>query len=203
MINQTAKALDRTQAQCERILNAAEQCFIKYGFHAASMANISDVAGMSPGLIYRYFDNKAAIIKAIVERQLGIMRSDIGALLEGADFVAMIEELFAGWQRGNSRGMSPLLYLELTAEATRDPEIAKAADMTDSACAAGFHAWVSQLAKTQGHDLDEGDVEQSALALRCFIDGLALRAVREPGLDPRQIGTILKQFVSQLFSRQS
>ena len=40
------------------ILDAAKKCFIEHGFHAASMANIAETAGMSPGLIYRYFENK-------------------------------------------------------------------------------------------------------------------------------------------------
>ena len=60
------KIQDRAQTQCERILNAAKHCFIKYGFHAASMANIADAAKMSAGLIYRYFANKNSIILAII-----------------------------------------------------------------------------------------------------------------------------------------
>ena len=48
----------RADAQRSRILAAAEKCFVQQGFHAASMASIATTAGMSPGLIYRYFPGK-------------------------------------------------------------------------------------------------------------------------------------------------
>lgn len=200
MINQTAKTLDRTQAQCERILNAAEQCFIKYGFHAASMANISEVAGMSPGLIYRYFDNKSAIIKAIIERQLGMMRADISALLGGADFIGMIADMFASWRQGNSRVLSPVLYLELSAEATRDKEIAEAAKLTDGVCATALHAGLKQLAEKGGYHLTDAEVEQRDFILRCLLDGLAVRAVRDPALDPALVADSLELFLPKLLA---
>ena len=60
----------RAEAQRERILCAAQKCFIEHGFHAASMANIAETAQMSAGLMYRYFENKNAIVLAIVQRQL-------------------------------------------------------------------------------------------------------------------------------------
>jgi AcrR family transcriptional regulator len=79
------------RAQRERILAAAQKRFICSGFHSASMATIAETAGMSPGLIYRYFANKNAIILAIIEQQLKIaqrrirdMRSTDGASTQAA-----------------------------------------------------------------------------------------------------------------------
>ena len=66
------RKLDRSRQQRDRILQAAQQCFIKDGFHAASMANIADTAGMSAGLIYRYFASKSDIILAIIGEELGL-----------------------------------------------------------------------------------------------------------------------------------
>src|SRR5690606_14944113 len=83
--DQPAPVSSRAEAQRSRILNAAQQCFIEHGFHAAGMALISAAAGMSPGLIYRYFENKNAIILAIIERQLDEARADIAALQSGTD----------------------------------------------------------------------------------------------------------------------
>ena len=40
----SSKAEARTQAQRERILQAAQQCFIEHGFHAAGMAKIAETA---------------------------------------------------------------------------------------------------------------------------------------------------------------
>jgi TetR/AcrR family transcriptional repressor of uid operon len=46
------------QLQSDRraeILAAAERCFVRSGFHQASMHEICIEAGMSPGNLYRYF----------------------------------------------------------------------------------------------------------------------------------------------------
>ena len=59
------KDTPRAEVQRERILCAAQKCFIEHGFHAASMANIAAAAQMSAGLMYRYFENKSAIVRAI------------------------------------------------------------------------------------------------------------------------------------------
>ena len=116
----TAKAEARAQAQRERILVAAQKCFVVHGFHAASMANIAETAGMSAGLIYRYFKGKNDIILAIIERQLEEARSDIAKLHATSDLVAGIAEVFQQWQANDPNITSAALFLELTAEATRD-----------------------------------------------------------------------------------
>lgn len=41
------KDTPRAEVQRERILCAAQKCFIEHGFHAASMANIAETAQMS------------------------------------------------------------------------------------------------------------------------------------------------------------
>ena len=51
-----------------QILNAAILCFAKSGFHQTTMHDISAQAGISVGLIYRYFDNKEAVISAMADR---------------------------------------------------------------------------------------------------------------------------------------
>lgn len=197
---QIAKIIERTQAQCTRILDAAEQCFIKHGFHAASMANVAEAADMSAGLIYRYFDSKSAIIRAIIERQLERMRNDFSALQAGGcDFTTLIAELFPHWQ-GNAPCMSPVLYLEMTAEATRDPHIAEATAKFDEARSANFRIWLEQTAKKHGRKLSKADIAQRDFAVRCFIDGLALRAIREPKLDPAFVAASVKKFLPQLLS---
>src|SRR5205807_6460267 len=69
-------ALDRRS----QILDAALVCFAKHGFHQASMHDISAEAGISVGLIYRYFENKEAVISAMADRH----KQEIGEVLERA-----------------------------------------------------------------------------------------------------------------------
>src|SRR5947209_817995 len=63
-----------------QILLAAMVCFAKRGFHQTSMQDISAEAGISVGLIYRYFENKEAVIAAIAEEH----KREITELLERA-----------------------------------------------------------------------------------------------------------------------
>ena len=64
----------------EQILEAAMHCFAKRGFHQASMHDISAEAGISVGLIYRYFKNKEEVIAAIATEH----KKHIADLLERA-----------------------------------------------------------------------------------------------------------------------
>src|ERR1700752_5399442 len=47
------------------ILQAAQTCFARSGFHQASMQEICAEAGLSPGNLYRYFRSKEDIIAGL------------------------------------------------------------------------------------------------------------------------------------------
>jgi TetR/AcrR family transcriptional regulator, transcriptional repressor of aconitase len=51
----------------EQILTAARRCFLRQGFHAASMQDLFTEVGLSSGAVYRYFPSKDALIIAIAE----------------------------------------------------------------------------------------------------------------------------------------
>ncbi|MFA7553309.1 MAG: TetR/AcrR family transcriptional regulator [Spongiibacteraceae bacterium] len=179
---QTKKQIDRAQFQCERILDAAEKCFIEYGFHAASMANISKSAGMSVGLIYRYFESKNAIILAIIDRQLETMRNDFSNLNSDNDFIILIGDFLRDWQSGGNKGLNPALYLEMVAHATRDPQIQEAVTKFDRMGTVIFSDWLRKNAQAQGREVDEGNIQQCDFLVKCFIDGIAIRVITEPDL---------------------
>lgn len=61
----------------ERIVDAAEVVFAKYGYTGATMAQIAKQAGLSTGNLYRYFGNKEALFEDML----------------GADFVHEFERL--------------------------------------------------------------------------------------------------------------
>lgn len=192
----------RAQAQRDRILNAAQQCFIRHGFHAAGMAGIAESAEMSPGLIYRYFESKNAIILAIIERQLAEKRANIDSLQLQPDWEQRICDLFAGWQRGDDSLMNAALFLEMSAQATRDPQIADALAAADQDARTRFLAWLQQHARAQGVTPDPADLRARALALQSFIEGLAIRAVREPDFDAAQVVAAVRQLVPGLLRFQ-
>ncbi|HRG16914.1 MAG TPA: helix-turn-helix domain-containing protein [Pseudomonadota bacterium] len=186
-----AAAHDRATAQRDRILNAARQCFIEHGFHAASMASIADAADISAGLIYRYFDSKNAIILAIIERQLAEKRADIASLAPGIDFAERIVELVARWRVGDARAMNPALFLEMSALGTRDPQIGNALLAADRLTRGDFARWLRQRAERSGTTLSDGEATVRAFTLQCLIEGLALRVVREPDIGDEQVAAAM------------
>ena len=172
-------APDRALAQRQRILDAARQCFVEHGFHGASMAQIAQAAGISAGLAYCYFDSKHAIMLAIIDGQLQLARECLPAICHGHDVLEAVLADFSLWQRGSSPQVNPALFLETSAEGTRSPEIAQALQRSD--------AWVRREFQRQLGGRDDEQAEDRALLLQCLIEGLLVRAAREPDLDPGRL----------------
>src|SRR6266446_3110986 len=118
--NQMEPSLDRHS----QILEAAMVCFAKRGFHQASMHDISAEAGISVGLIYRYFENKEAVIAAMADRH----KKEIHAVLERArmapSLLESLEILFTAHCCENSPKVQSAFVVDLYAEASRNPQVA-------------------------------------------------------------------------------
>jgi len=188
----------RAEAQRERILCAAQKCFIEHGFHAASMANIAAAAQMSAGLMYRYFENKSAIVKAIVERQLQDGRAQIEQLHTSADLVASILQTYRLWLTRDPAVMNPALYLEMSAEATRDPQIAAALQESDERIYEALQAWMARGRDDRGLGLPPDIASRRTHLLMQVWNGLAVSAVRRPNQDPAAMRDVIEQFVNRL-----
>lgn len=61
------KIVDREEMQ-NGILDAAMRVFAEMGYHAATIADVAEAAGLGKGTLYLYFKNKEAIGTSMVER---------------------------------------------------------------------------------------------------------------------------------------
>jgi TetR/AcrR family transcriptional repressor of uid operon len=117
---QTDPVLDRKS----QILEAAIICFARKGFHLTSMHDISAEAGISVGLIYRYFQNKEAVIAAMADQH----KKEIQELLERAaqapTLLESMEILFTAHCCENSPKVQSAFVVDLYAEASRNPPVA-------------------------------------------------------------------------------
>jgi AcrR family transcriptional regulator len=188
----------RADAQRDRILCAALKCFIEHGFHAASMANIAETAQMSAGLMYRYFDNKSAIVRAIVARQLQEGRAQIEQLRTSADLAASILQTYRLWLARDPSVMSPALYLEMSAAATRDPQIATVLRESDQAIFDDLQGWMARDRNDGGLALPPEIASRRARLLMQVWSGLAVSAARNPQQDPDVMQAVIENFVSRL-----
>jgi AcrR family transcriptional regulator len=185
-----SKAEQRVLVQRTRILDAARTCFAERGFHAASIGAIAESAGMSQGLIYRYFTNKAAIVHAIVDEQ----RQGRGEALAGiASCHALVDVVMAKLERWRAHGgtfdreFEPILFLEITTEATRDPDVAAVLAENEQSVWCDLSDVIRRDARASGKALDEAQVQQRTVALRCLVDGAILNWIRDPAMDPQQL----------------
>ena len=55
----------------DQILDGAKRCFLRLGYEAASMNEITAEAGVSKGTIYVYFENKEELFIQLIERERG------------------------------------------------------------------------------------------------------------------------------------
>src|SRR5437867_1181704 len=116
--------LEPTLDRRAQILDAALVCFAKRGFHQASMHDISAEAGISVGLIYRYFENKEAVISAMADRH----KKEIGEMLERAlrapTLLESLEILFTAHCCEDEPRVISAFVVDLYAEASRNPRVA-------------------------------------------------------------------------------
>jgi len=82
-----------------RILSAAMKAVRQYGLEGVRIQNVSEIAGISPGAIYRHFDSKEQLLAA--ERFHG-RRDIVNALLaEGGQYtIAEVEKMIADYMKG-------------------------------------------------------------------------------------------------------
>lgn len=171
---QESATAKRRKAQ---ILDAAEDCFRRKGFHCSSMAQIAAVAGMSPGHIYHYFKKKEDIVIAIVARE----RSGLDVLLREASArsgeSSIVEALaqqaakFASLHKELSRAS---LAMEILAEAARNPAIAAEVRRDDEALRQAFLSALGDASR-------RSQARQEMVA--ALMEGFSARALRNPELD--------------------
>ncbi|WP_437888092.1 TetR/AcrR family transcriptional regulator [Phytobacter sp. V91] len=129
----------KSKERRKQVIDAAAKCFRELGFHGCSIAKISKAAGMSPGHIYYHFANKEAIVEALVSHQ----ESSLYELINEIALSPPDERIAVSLKRHTARMVdihtSPEfngLWLEIAAEASRNPGVAEVLQLSHD----GIHA---------------------------------------------------------------
>lgn len=75
----------------EQIIQAALELVAEQGFHGAPMAMIAEKAGVGAGTIYRYFENKDALIVGIYRK---VEERILAAIMDGYPVAGPVRERF-------------------------------------------------------------------------------------------------------------
>ncbi len=156
------------------ILAAAEHCFVKRGFHQSSMQNIADAAGVSMGLLYRYFANKEAIIEAAAEQDQADTLACIAALPDSGDSVSAWVRLIIDMAAQAAEPAYAGLANEILAESHRSPKIRALLSHNDTALAEAIVDKLKRQSATGAITL-HGDGNNVAQSLMLISDGLIMR----------------------------
>ena len=191
----------RAAARRQQILAAAAQCFREHGFHGASIAQISKIAGMSAGHIYHYFENKEAIIGAIVAQDLETLLT-LTAELRAACNVrdALIERAAEGvLDQLDPDGAA--LKVEIVAEAARNPHVAQIVREADAACRRELMVTIHAIRSAAGHDDTAEATADMVEVLASLFEGLLLRTIRNPDLDRGRVAQRIQLAINDLLDQ--
>jgi Transcriptional regulator len=117
------RTLDPIADRREQILSAAMNCFAKRGFHQTSMHDISTEAGISVGLIYRYFENKEAVISAMADRHKGEIQEMLERARQAPTLLESLEILFTAHCCEDAPQVVSAFVVDLYAEASRNGQV--------------------------------------------------------------------------------
>jgi AcrR family transcriptional regulator len=167
---QTDTVLDRPT----QILDAAVVCFAKRGFHQTSMHDISAEAGISVGLIYRYFHNKEAVIAAMADRHKKQIQEILERARQAANLRESLETLFTAHCGETEPHVTAAFVVDLFAEASRNSCVAElVADVCETAMN-GVTELIARSPEAKGSDLSP---QQMAELIFAVSDGMLLRGV--------------------------
>jgi AcrR family transcriptional regulator len=191
-----------TQRQSDRrteILDAAERCFARSGFHQASMQDICGEAGMSPGNLYRYFPSKEALIAGISERN----RAEAVASFAMVDEAPAFFDGLAGLARHHLVDRTDAevgLCAEIMAESRRNPEIARLYHDIEGDIKARMAAMLRH-AIERGEIRADLDIDAAVTVLMVLGDGMSWRRSIEKDFDAERALPMILEMVHCLLAK--
>ena len=164
-----------------RILDAAELCFPRMGFHRTTMQDICREAGISAGALYLYFDSKEALIAGIVERDRQDVLSQFAALAREPNLLAGLQNVMRSCiiERAPHRSA---LFIEIGAEATRNPAVMRTLTHCDQSIKASLTALLDR-AVLEGRIAPGRPVAEIVPVMALLADGMFWRRAVCPNFD--------------------
>jgi len=83
-----AAAPSRVADVGDRLLDAAESCLERYGASKTSMEDVAKTAGLSRATVYRYFENRDALLLGVASRQASNLATEALGYLRQFDNMA-------------------------------------------------------------------------------------------------------------------
>jgi TetR/AcrR family transcriptional regulator, repressor for uid operon len=176
------------------ILDAAQACFERRGFHGTSMGEICAEANMSPGGLYRYFPSKEAIIAAMADDERRVATLAFQAVKTSDNFLMALSALCERFAEAYADPSRAAFAAELMAEAVRNPKFAAVARDAEGRIRAEV-ADLLRAGQAMGHVSKTLDADEAATVLMAAADGLGLRLTFLGDYSAKAAASALKNLV--------
>ena len=195
------KLKPETQAlRREHILDVAERCFARAGFHRTTMQDICREAEVSPGALYVYFDSKEALIAGLCERDRAQFSERFSALAGAPDFLSALSSLGTHYfveEPPHKR----LFVAEMAVESTRNARVAEVYRSVDTFCLESFERLFADLA-AQGRIAPGLDAKSIARVFHLVGEGVMWRRAVHADFDFEEIRPALFTMIERLLNPQ-
>lgn len=189
-----ARAADKRQ----QIINAAIICFAERGFHKATLQDVVQASGLSPGSIYCHFASKDEIVHAVIRERHG---KDLQSLEHAShaktldDALAQLADaFFLGSRRREDRAWRRLA-VQLWAESLHDSKLSAAVrDGVDKPRT--VLADLLRKARARGELPATLEPEPTALVLIAAFQGIVLQRAWNETMDVRACVRVMRMLLS-------
>jgi AcrR family transcriptional regulator len=185
-------------ARRDHIAAAAERAFVRHGFHAATMNQVAEEAGMSAGNLYRYFPSKEALVEGICMLDQRERGAAFHALAASGDVLGTLEAMLRDNLLNKPRHKA-VMFLEVAAEAGRNPRIAEMMRTNDAEVIAGL-AHLIETAKANGEAVAALDASFAARLMFTYVGGLFRRRALDERFDVEAEAMMTMALLRALFA---
>jgi AcrR family transcriptional regulator len=189
---------DTQRARREHILDAAERCIARAGFHRSTMHDICAEAAISPGALYVYFSSKEDLIAGITERDRAKLAGEFAEVAKAPDLMAALARLGEHYAIEEPKYKS-VLAIEMGCEATRNPVVGEIYRSVDNFCLDSFKQLFAR-ARAEGKIAPELDTETIAQVIAVIGDGLFWRRAVDPNFDGARLIPVITDLVRTILN---
>lgn len=187
---------DTREARREHILDAAEVCFARSGFHRTTMHDICREASVSPGALYIHFASKEQLIAGIAERDRAKLAGELSEVAQAPDLIAALARLGEHYTVEQPRHKR-VLFVEIGAESTRNEAVGAIFRAVDQDCNQSF-ASLFRRAAEEGRIAPRFDIGRIAQVLALIGDGLFWRRAVDPSFDANEVLPVITELVKSM-----
>lgn len=172
---------ERIAQKREQIAAQAGRLFAAQGYERTSVAEIATAVGISPASVFYYFNDKAALFRAVFERDLPAAEALIARHADAKEPVSAILDVLGELAKDAIDPGASGMLVELLRRAEHDPDLIAVVGRTSEVVRDGLAVLIER-------GIDDGDIDpaldpiQTATWLQAIVDATYLNA--RPGYSP-------------------